>query len=195
MPFRLALTPFFPCPRRTFTLNTGDKIPAIGLGTWQSGPNEVSKAVEAALRAGYRHIDTAMGYGNEGEVGAGIKASGVPRDQIWLTTKLDNPWHKHTAEGLESSLQKLGTTYLDLWLIHWPASVDKKDGKRVYDDWDFTHTWREMQKFKAAGKVRNIGVSNFEISHLEKLLSSPDCKVTRYPRNIRLPQTPNRPCV
>lgn len=80
--------------RKTFTLNTGDKIPAIGLGTWQSGPNEVEKAVEAALRKGYRHIDTALAYENEAEVGRGIKNSGVPRSEIWLTTKLDNPWRR-----------------------------------------------------------------------------------------------------
>jgi glycerol 2-dehydrogenase (NADP+) len=76
--------------RKTFTLNTGAKIPAIGLGTWQSKPHEVEKAVEYALRKGYRHIDTALAYGNEAEVGLGIKNSGVPREEIWLTTKLDN---------------------------------------------------------------------------------------------------------
>jgi diketogulonate reductase-like aldo/keto reductase len=80
--------------RKTFTLNTGNKIPAIGLGTWQSGPNEVEKAVEVALRKGYRHIDTAFDYGNEAEVGRGIKNSSVPRSEIWLTTKLDNAWRK-----------------------------------------------------------------------------------------------------
>jgi glycerol 2-dehydrogenase (NADP+) len=78
---------------KTFTLNTGAKIPAIGLGTWQSKPNEVEKAVEYALRKGYRHIDTALAYGNEAEVGRGIKNSGVPREEIWITTKLDNPWY------------------------------------------------------------------------------------------------------
>lgn len=122
-----------PCfTRKTYTLNTGAKIPALGLGTWQSGPKEVEKAVEVALRKGYRHIDTALAYGNENEVGAGIKNSGVPREEIWLTTKLDNPWHKRVTEGLESSLKSLGTDYLDLYLMHWPSSTDPDDLKKHY---------------------------------------------------------------
>lgn len=103
--------------KETFTLNTGAKIPAIGLGTWQSKPNEVREAVKAALQAGYRHIDTALAYGNEHEVGQGIKDSGVPRDEIWITTKLDNPWHKRVEEGIESSLKSLGVDYVDLYLM------------------------------------------------------------------------------
>jgi aryl-alcohol dehydrogenase-like predicted oxidoreductase len=98
-------------------LNTGAKIPAIGLGTWQSKPGEVREAVKAALQAGYRHIDTALAYGNEKEVGEGIKDSGVPREQIWITTKLDNPWHKRVEEGIESSLKSLGVDYVDLYLM------------------------------------------------------------------------------
>lgn len=163
---------------RTFTLNTGAKIPAVGLGTWKSGPNEVSKAVEAALRTGYRHIDTALAYGNEREVGEGIRASGVPRDQIWLTTKLDNPWHKRVPEGIASSLESLGTDYVDLYLMHWPSSSVPEDLKQHYSDWDFRDTWREMQKLVETGKVKNIGVSNFGIKNLEKLFASPDFKVS-----------------
>ncbi|TQV93703.1 Aldo/keto reductase [Cordyceps javanica] len=160
----------------TFTLNTGDKIPAIGLGTWQSKPHEVQAAVEAALRAGYRHIDTAAAYGNEAEVGAGIKASGVPRDQIWLTTKLFNNDHKRAAAALDDSLAKLGVDYVDLYLIHWPASVIPGQ-KAVFDDWNFVDTWREMQKLVGTGKVKNIGVSNFAIKNLEILLNDPSCKI------------------
>jgi glycerol 2-dehydrogenase (NADP+) len=103
--------------KETFTLNTGAKIPAIGLGTWQSKPNQVREAVKAALLAGYRHIDTALAYGNEHEVGQGIKDSGVPREEIWITTKLDNPWHKRVEEGIESSLKSLGVDYVDLYLM------------------------------------------------------------------------------
>ena len=95
---------------KTFTLNTGDKIPAIGLGTWQSAPNEVRGAVKAALQKGYRHIDTALAYGNEKEVGQGIKDSGVPREEIWLTTKLDNTWHHIVSKGIETSLKDLATS-------------------------------------------------------------------------------------
>ncbi len=103
--------------RKTFTLNTGDKIPAIGLGTWQSAPNQVRNAVKVALEKGYRHIDTALAYGNEKEVGQGIKDSGVPREEIWLTTKLDNTWHHIVSKGIETSLNDLDTEYVDLYLM------------------------------------------------------------------------------
>ncbi|CAM1507550.1 Fc.00g071910.m01.CDS01 [Cosmosporella sp. VM-42] len=171
---------------RTFTLNTGDKIPAVGLGTWQSKPNEVRTAVEHALRSGYRHIDTAFAYGNEKEVGEGIKASGVPRDQIWLTTKLDNPWHKRVPEAISRSLENLGVEYVDLYLMHWPSSSVPDDLKKHYPDWDFKDTWREMQKLVGTGKVRNIGVSNFGIQNLEKLLNDPDCKIVPAVNQIEL---------
>ncbi|KAF2266833.1 aldose reductase [Lojkania enalia] len=157
--------------KETFTLNTGAKINAVGLGTWQSKPNEVRDAVKAALQAGYRHIDTALAYGNEQEVGQGIKDSGVPRDQIWITTKLDNPWHKRVEEGIQSSLKSLGVDYVDLYLMHWPSSTDPTDLKKHYPDWDFRDTWAEMQKLPASGRVKNIGVSNFAIRNLEKLFA------------------------
>lgn len=163
---------------KTYTLNTGAQIPAIGLGTWQSGPNEVSRAVETALRNGYRHIDTAAAYGNEREVGDGIRASGVPREQIFLTTKLDNPWHKRAPEALANSLAALQTDYLDLYLMHWPSSTDPSDLKKHYPDWDFVDTWREMQKLLDTGKVRAIGVSNFAIKNMEKLLNAESTKVS-----------------
>ncbi|KAK4125748.1 Aldo/keto reductase-like protein [Parathielavia appendiculata] len=162
---------------KTFKLNTGYSIPAIGLGTWQSKPGEVEKAVEAALRAGYRHIDTAFAYGNEKEVGQGIRASGVPREEIFLTTKLDNPWHKRAPEALQRSLANLGVDYLDLYLMHWPSSTDPEDLSKHYPDWDFVDTWREMQKLMDTGKIRSIGVSNFAIKNLERLLNDPSCKV------------------
>ncbi|KAF3356168.1 hypothetical protein VD0004_g7113 [Verticillium dahliae] len=171
---------------RTFTLNTGDKLPAVGLGTWQSKPNEVKHAVEAALRQGYRHIDTALAYGNEREVGDGIKASGVPRSEIWLTTKLDNPWHKRVQEGMASSLESLQTDYVDLYLMHWPSSTDPEDLKKHHPDWDFVDTWREMQKLVGTGKVRNIGVSNFGIKNLERLLNDPSCKIVPAVNQIEL---------
>ncbi|EWC48946.1 hypothetical protein DRE_00251 [Drechslerella stenobrocha 248] len=158
----------------SFTLNTGDKIPAVGLGTWQSKPNEVRTAVCAALKAGYRHIDTALAYGNEKEVGEGIKDSGVPREEIWITTKLDNPWHKRVEEGITSSLTDLGVDYIDLYLIHWPCSTDPADESLLtaYEDWDFIDTWREMEKLPASGRVRNIGVSNFDQTQIHRLLRS-----------------------
>lgn len=173
--------------RRTFKLNTGAEIPAIGLGTWQSPPGQVEKAVEAALKHGYRHIDTAAGYQNEAEVGAGIKASGVPRDQIFLTTKLNNPDQGRVAEALEESLQKLGTDYLDLWLMHWPQPVDPSDpsGKTAPENGDFKKTWAEMQKVPKS-KVRAIGVSNFSKHHLEELFADSSFKTTPAVNQIEL---------
>ncbi|KAH7235155.1 NADP-dependent oxidoreductase domain-containing protein [Fusarium solani] len=173
-------------PSRTFTLNTGDEIPAVGLGTWRSNPQQVSTAVETALRAGYRHIDTALAYGNEREVGIGIRASGVPREDIWVTSKLRNNWHKHVREGLETSLNNLGLHYVDLYLIHWPCSRDADDPANLYRDWDFVDTWAEMQKLLDGGKVRNIGVSNFGIRHLEELLNSPSTTVVPAVNQIEL---------
>jgi len=176
---------------KTFTLNTGDKIPAIGLGTWQSAPNQVRNAVKVALQKGYRHIDTALAYGNEKEVGQGIKDSGVPREEIWLTTKLDNTWHHIVSKGIETSLKDLDTEYVDLYLMHWPSSTDPNDTKKHLPDWDFIKTWQEMQKLPGTGKVKNIGVSNFAIKNLEKLLNDPSCKTVPAVNQIEL--HPNNP--
>lgn len=153
-------------------------MPAIGLGTWRSDRSQVSRAVEAALRAGYRHIDTALAYGNEREVGAGIRASDVPREEIWVSGKLRNNWHKHARQCVDKSLQNLGLDYFDMYLIHWPCSRDAANPAVCYKDWDYVDTWVEMQKLVDEGKVRNIGVSNFGIQHLEKLLNSPSTDVS-----------------
>ncbi|KAA8652143.1 hypothetical protein EYZ11_000482 [Aspergillus tanneri] len=177
--------------KKVYTLNTGDQIPAVGLGTWQSKPNEVREAVKNALLKGYRHIDTALAYGNEAEVGAGIRDSGVPRSEIWITTKLDNTWHHRVPEGIDSSLRDLSVDYVDLYLVHWPSSTDPNDKSKHLPYWDFIKTWQEMQKLPATGKVRNIGVSNFGIKNLEKLLNDPSCKIVPAVNQIEL--HPNNP--
>ncbi|KIH92766.1 glycerol dehydrogenase Gcy1 [Sporothrix brasiliensis 5110] len=171
---------------RTFTLNDGRSIPAVGLGTWQSKPNEVRDAVKFALQHGYRHVDTALNYGNEQEVGEGIRRSGVAREQIWVTTKLDNPWHHRVAEGFEKSLSDLDVGYIDLFLMHFPCSTDPDDATKHLPDWDYIKTWKEMQKLVDAGKVKSIGVSNFQIRHLEKLLGDPSCKIVPAVNQIEL---------
>ena len=129
-------------------------IPAIGLGTWQSSESATRDAVKHALQHGYRHIDTALNYGNEKEVGEGIRASGLPRDQIWVTTKLDNHWHHRVREGLDASLNALGLDYLDLYLVHFPCSTDPDDRGKCFPDWDFVKTWYVMDRPRSNGRYR-----------------------------------------
>lgn len=167
---------------RSFTLNTGARIPAVGFGTWQAAPREVEQAVETALRAGYRHVDCAAIYRNEEEVGAGIKKSGVPREEIFVTSKLWNTQHETFEEaerGLNKTLQDLGLEYVDLYLIHWPvkfASGDKwfpLDSQGVFQasHTDIQRVWGFMEKFLASGKTKAIGVSNFNVRRLKELLA------------------------
>lgn len=159
------------------TLNNGDKIPAVGLGTWQATEKDAAyNSVKAALVNGYRHIDTAAIYGNEEEVGRGIKDSGIPREEIYVTTKLWNAEHKRAEQALNTSLKKLGLEYVDLYLIHWPVSVDPET-KEAYADWDFVDTYKELQKLKDTGKIKAIGVSNFTVKKIERLLADKDVTV------------------
>ena len=165
-------------------LPSGARMPLVGLGVYKAMPGEEAyQSVLSALRVGYRHIDTAFAYGNEEAVGEGLRASGVPRKDIWLTTKLDNKWHRRAAEALDKSLANLGVEYVDLYLMHWPCSTNPDEGKHE-DGWDFCDTWREMQKLLGTGKVKNIGVSNVGIRNMEKLLNHPDCKVCRPTHNL-----------
>ena len=150
----------------------------------------------AALEAGYRHIDTASVYNTEAEVGEAIKASGVPREEIFLTTKLHNTDHARVPEAFEESLQRLQTDYVDLYLIHWPCSVDPKDGSKTLPDWDYIKTWQEMQKLPATGKVRSIGVSNFTRQQLERLLNDALCTTVPAVNQIEIhPCYPSRKLV
>ncbi|KAJ5489513.1 oxidoreductase [Penicillium diatomitis] len=166
---------------KTFKLNTGAEIPALGLGTWQDADAQES-AVREALKAGYRHIDTARCYGTEGSVGKGIKASGVPRDQIFVTTKLWNNKHHPDDVGpaLQDSLNDLGIEYIDLFLMHWPVAFKRgdemfpkdKDGDTVTDDIDYVDTYKAMEKLLKTGKVKAIGISNFAKKEVERLIQS-----------------------
>ncbi|KAK9325318.1 NADP-dependent oxidoreductase domain-containing protein [Lipomyces orientalis] len=182
---------------RTFTLNTGAVIPALGLGTWQSGANEVYEAVLVALKAGYRHIDTAYVYGNEAEVGKAIIDSGIPREDIFLTTKLWCTYHTDPAANLDISLKKLGLDYVDLYLVHWPTPLNTKgnhplfptlpDGTRDrVKDWDFVKTWELVQQLPATGKTKAVGVSNFSTVNLEKLLTAPTTKIVPAVNQVEL---------
>ncbi|TFK73414.1 Aldo/keto reductase [Pluteus cervinus] len=172
----------------TITLNNGVTIPGIGLGTWQSPADQVTQAVAFAIKeAGYRHIDCAWAYGNEKAVGEGIRASGVPRSEIFITSKLWSTWHSRVEECLDQTLENLGTDYLDLYLIHWPVPLNPKgnhplfptlpSGKRDVDqEWDLKDTWRQMEAVSVKGKVKSIGVSNFSEAKLEEILPTATVK-------------------
>ncbi|MFP4078383.1 MAG: aldo/keto reductase [Candidatus Izemoplasmataceae bacterium] len=145
------------------TLNNGVKIPAVGLGTFRAKENEAYEAVLHALKNGYRHIDTAAIYGNEEQVGKAIRDSGVPRDELFITTKLWNndQGYLRTKEAMKESLERLGLEYVDLYLIHWPS-----DYALIAD------TWLAMEELYLDGFTRAIGVSNFNFHHLEHLLKT-----------------------
>jgi 2,5-diketo-D-gluconate reductase A len=142
-------------------LNNGVQIPQFGFGVFQIEPGRTAEAVRMAFDAGYRHIDTAQGYGNEEGVGQAVRESGLPREEVFVTTKLINNRHGHdeAIAALDESLQKLGLDYVDLYLIHWP---------RPHAD-RYVETWRAFEKILSDGKTRSIGVSNFQVPHLERL--------------------------
>lgn len=159
----------------TYTLNNGVKIPIIGFGTWQTPDGDIAKhAVEVALNAGYRHIDTAAAYGNEKSVGQAIKNSGINRHDLFITTKLWNADHgyKSAKAAIDRSLQNLKVDYLDLYLIHWPNPVDMRDHWAEAN----AESWRAMGEAVQAGKIRAIGVSNFRKRHLDELLKTAEIK-------------------
>jgi diketogulonate reductase-like aldo/keto reductase len=146
----------------TLELNTGAHIPRVGLGVWQSPRGEMTReAVKTALRLGYRHVDTARIYGNEKDVGDGVRASGLPRSDVFVTTKLwnDDQGYDSALRAFDASLDRLGLEYVDLYLVHWPVA-----GKRL-------DSWRALEQIHAEKRARAIGVSNFMVSHLEELLA------------------------
>ena len=152
-----------PTTQPTLELNNGVTMPALGLGVFQSPPEETSAAVEAALRAGYRHIDTAAAYGNEREVGDAVRASGLDRSEVFLETKIwiSDYGYDETLHGFEKSAGKLGVQQIDLLILHQalPSAFDRT-----------LEAYRALETLLADGKVRAIGVSTFMVDHLEKLL-------------------------
>jgi 2,5-diketo-D-gluconate reductase A len=145
------------------TLNDGNTIPQLGFGVFQIKPEDTADAVKTALDIGYRHIDTAEMYGNEKEVGEGIRASGIPRDEIFVTSKLNNSFHDPNAarKAFDTTLSDLGFDYIDLFLIHWPLPTQYGG--------DYVSTWNTMIEFAKSGRSKSVGVSNFQVEHLERL--------------------------
>jgi 2,5-diketo-D-gluconate reductase A len=150
----------------TVILNNGIGIPQLGFGVFQIPPDDAQRVVEEALVVGYRHIDTAAAYNNEAGVGAAIKASGLPRDEIFVTTKLrnGNQGYDQAFEAYAESCRRLGLEYVDLYLIHWPYPVADQ----------YVASWRALERLHSDGRVRAIGVSNFLLEHLDRLADETD---------------------
>ncbi|MDR1599235.1 MAG: aldo/keto reductase [Oscillospiraceae bacterium] len=154
-----------------YILSNGVEIPCVGFGTWQTPNGDVAvSSVRAAIDAGYRHIDTAQGYGNEASVGIAVRNSGVARKDIFVTSKLANTEHGYekTLAAFEGSLKKLDMDYLDLFLIHWPNPIAFRD------NWQESNagTWKAFEELYAAGRIRSIGVSNFRPRHIDALMKT-----------------------
>jgi diketogulonate reductase-like aldo/keto reductase len=159
---------------KTVQLHSGATIPRLGLGVYQASPRETERAVREALAIGYRHIDTARVYGNEREVGSALRASGLPRSEVFITTKLwnDDQGYDAALRAFDASLARLGLDTIDLYLIHWPVP-----GRRL-------DSWRAFERLHAEGRARTIGVSNFMVNHLEELLAR--AEVVPYVNQIEL---------
>ncbi len=152
----------------TITLNDGKPIPQLGFGVFQIPPAETAKAVGVALDVGYRHIDTAEMYQNEKGVGQGVRGSGLDRSEVFVTSKLNNGFHRpdDARAAFARTLADLDLGYVDLFLIHWPLPT-------LYDG-DFVATWKVLEEFHRDGQVRSIGVSNFQVAHLQRLAAESD---------------------
>lgn len=147
----------------TITLNDGNHIPALGFGVYQVPPADTAATVRVACEIGYRHIDGAQMYGNEKGVGQGVRDAGLDRGHVFITSKLNNGFHRpdDARRAFDTTLRDMGFDYVDLFLIHWPLPT-------LYDG-DFVATWKTLEEFKADGRARSIGVSNFGIHHLQEL--------------------------
>ncbi|MEH1053705.1 aldo/keto reductase [Micromonospora sp. CPCC 206171] len=149
-------------------LNDGNTIPQLGFGVFQIEPKDTVEAVSRALEIGYRHIDTAEMYGNEAEVGEAVRTSGLDRAEVFVTSKLNNAFHRpeDARRAFESTLSALKMDHIDLFLIHWPLPT-------LYDG-DFVSTWKVLEEFQRDGRATSIGVSNFQVPHLERLAAEAD---------------------
>lgn len=164
-------------------LADGRRIPQLGIGTYKVPPDATAALVDGALRYGYRHVDTATLYGNEAEVGEGIRRSGVPRDDVFVTTKVwnDDQGYERTLRAFDTSTQRLGFDTVDLYLIHWPIpSLDR-----------YVDTWRALVRLAAEGRARSIGVSNFSPAHIQRLIDETGVTpvVNQIELHPRFPQT------
>jgi 2,5-diketo-D-gluconate reductase A len=162
----------------TIDLNDGHAIPQLGFGVFQIPPEQTAEAVSRALEVGYRHVDTAQMYENERGVGQAVRASGLDRGEVFVTSKLSNRAHERdpARRAFEGTLSELGFDYVDLFLIHWPLPT-------LYEG-DFVSTWRTLEELHRDGRARSVGVSNFQVDHLERLAA--ECEVVPAVNQIEL---------
>lgn len=162
--------------KENYTLSNGVQIPKVGLGTWLIPDNEAAAAVKAAIDLGYRHIDSAQAYGNERGVGEGVRTAGIPREEIFITTKVaaEIKNYKEAAASIDESLRKLGMDYADLIIIHCPQPwAEFRGAKRYFKE--NKEVWKALEEAYEAGKVKSIGVSNFLVDDLQNILE--DCRI------------------
>ena len=167
----------------TYRLHNGVEIPCVGFGTWQAPEGDVAfSAVKAALEAGYRRVDTAAGYENEGSVGRAVRASGLKREEVFVTSKLTNSEHGYekTLRAFDKTMKELGFDYLDLYLIHWPNPISSRGSWKK----DNAGSWKAFEELYAAGRIRAIGVSNFRPHHIDALMET--AKIMPMVNQIRL---------
>ncbi|KAI9163626.1 D-galacturonate reductase [Paramyrothecium foliicola] len=192
------LRPLYTMASQTFKLNDGNEIPAVGLGTWQSPAGQVHTAVSHAVRNGYKLVDGAYCYGNEDEVGKGLKEAfdaGVKREDVFVVSKVWATYNTRVEQCLDKSLAALGLDYVDLYLIHWPLLMNPEgnddkfpklpDGSRdIIKDWNHVEGWKQMETIPATGKAKSIGVCNYSKKYLEELL--PQAKIVPAVNQIEL---------
>lgn len=162
----------------TLTLNNGIKIPQLGLGTWFIDDDQVADAVKAAVKLGYRHIDTAQAYGNERGVGEGIRTCGIPREELFVVSKVaaEHKTYEEAAAGIDETLKKMGLDYLDMMIIHSPqpwVEVNQSENRYVEGN---RAAWRALEDAYKAGKLKAIGISNFQIGDIESLMETAEIK-------------------
>ncbi|KAI0972702.1 aldo/keto reductase [Xylaria arbuscula] len=172
--------PTTPPPASTEHQQVNLEIPSIGLGTWRSDKGKVAHAVEFALKSGYNHVDAALIYRNEEETGKGIRAANVPRDKLWVTSKLWNADHRPTEAtiAVQKSVTDLGVKYLDLYLMHWPVAFVPGEGEKVDESTTIVDTWRAMENIARSNLTRKIGISNFSKRDVETILGI--CQICPY---------------
>lgn len=176
--------------KETYTLNNGVAIPKLGLGTWFIDDDKVADAVREAVKIGYRHIDTAQAYGNERGVGEGVRTCGIPREELFVVSKVaaEHKTYEEAKAGIDGTLEKMGLDYLDMMIIHSPqpwVKVNQSDDRYVEGN---RAAWRALEEAYKEGKLKAIGISNFQIGDIESLMETAEIKAMADKYGVTVPQ-------